>query len=58
MSGFGVVTAGQVEKITRSGFLSDICIAKYSVSNLSNSNQLFRAEERDIGCLSQRTVLY
>ena len=29
MSGFGVMTEGQAEKITRSVFMSDICIPKY-----------------------------
>jgi hypothetical protein len=48
VSGFGVM-AGQVGKITRSGFLPDICIPKYYVPNLSDSNHIFRAEARDIG---------
>jgi hypothetical protein len=35
--------AAEAEKVTRPGFLWDVCISKYQVPNLSDSNHIFRA---------------
>ena len=56
VNGFGTMSA-EAEKISRPGFLSDIYIPKNYVPNLSDSNHVFRTAARDIGCVSQRTVL-